>query len=71
MPLVSIAISDRRFQNKDGNNWSGPPEGLTVQVCISIIDWVGPLPWRWRLSLIVLLPEGLPAHVCHRLNRCN
>ena len=38
MPLVSIAISDRRFQNKDGNNWSGPPEGLTVQVCISIID---------------------------------
>ena len=45
MPLVSIAISDRRFQNKDGNNWSGPPEGLTVQVCISIIDWIGPLPW--------------------------
>jgi hypothetical protein len=30
-PLPSIAASDPRFQNKDGNNWSGPPEGLTFQ----------------------------------------
>jgi len=28
-PLPSIAIGDPRFQNKEGNNWSGPSEGLT------------------------------------------
>jgi hypothetical protein len=41
MPLTSIAISDPRFQNKDGNNWSGPPEGLTLQRAIRALESYG------------------------------
>eukprot|EP01052_Picozoa_sp_SAG31_P063235 SAG31_NODE_22178_length_532_cov_0.789838_1_plen_80_part_01 len=31
MPLPSISVSDPRYQDKGGNDWSGPTEGLTLQ----------------------------------------
>ena len=40
-PLTSIAVSDQRFQNKKGNNWSGPPEGLTAQRAIRALENYG------------------------------
>ena len=30
-PLTSISVSDPRFHNRHGNDWSGPSEGLTFQ----------------------------------------
>ena len=41
MPLPSIAVSDKRFQNKKGNDWSGPPEGLTAQRAIRALENYG------------------------------
>lgn len=40
-PLPSIAISDARFQNKKGNDWSGPPQGLTYQRALRALDSYG------------------------------
>ena len=40
-PLPSIAVSDARFANKKGNNWSGPPEGLTFQRTIRALMHYG------------------------------
>ena len=40
-PLPSIAASDPRFENKEGNNWSGPPEGLTYQRAIRALESYG------------------------------
>eukprot|EP01046_Picozoa_sp_COSAG06_P046934 COSAG06_NODE_6730_length_2806_cov_3.244921_1_plen_210_part_00 len=40
-PLTSIAISDKRFQDKKGNNWSGPLEGLTAQRAIRALENYG------------------------------
>jgi hypothetical protein len=40
-PLPSIAVSDPRFQNKGGNDWSGPPEGLTFQRTIRGLETYG------------------------------
>jgi len=40
-PFPSIAASDPRFQNEDGNNWSGPPEGLTFQRAIRALENYG------------------------------
>lgn len=41
MPLPSIAVSDKRFKDKKGNNWSGPIEGLTVQRTIRALENYG------------------------------
>jgi beta-glucosidase-like glycosyl hydrolase len=40
-PLPSIAASDARFENEEGNNWSGPPEGLTFQRAIRALESYG------------------------------
>ena len=40
-PLPSIAVSDPRFRNTKGNNWSGPPEGLTFQRAIRALSSYG------------------------------
>ena len=40
-PLTSIAVSDKRFQDKKGNNWSGPLEGLTAQRAIRALETYG------------------------------
>jgi len=40
-PLTSIAASDPRFANVKGNNWSGPPEGLTFQRAIRALERYG------------------------------
>ena len=31
LPWPSISVSDPRYQNKGGHDWSGPTEGLTLQ----------------------------------------
>lgn len=38
---VQKAASDARFQNLKGNNWSGPPEGLTFQRAIRALENYG------------------------------
>ena len=40
-PLVSISVSDPRFHNKNGNDWSGPSEGLTFQRAIRALENYG------------------------------
>ena len=40
-PLPSIAVSDPRFKNDGGNDWSGPPEGLTFQRAIRALESYG------------------------------
>jgi hypothetical protein len=40
-PLPSISVSDSHFRNVDGNNWSGPPEGLTFQRAIRALENYG------------------------------
>jgi hypothetical protein len=40
-PLPSIAASDPHFANSRGNNWSGPPEGLTFQRAIRALESYG------------------------------
>ena len=40
-PLPSISVADARFQNVEGNNWSGPPEGLTFQRAIRALENYG------------------------------
>jgi hypothetical protein len=40
-PLPSIAASDPHFANSRGNNWSGPPEGLTFQRAIRALEAYG------------------------------
>ena len=40
-PLPSIAASDARFRNIQGNDWSGPPEGLTFQRAIRALENYG------------------------------
>lgn len=40
-PLTSIAASDPRFRNVAGNDWSGPPEGLTFQRAIRALENYG------------------------------
>jgi hypothetical protein len=41
MPLPSISVSDPRYQNKGGNDWSGPTEGLTLQRSIRALEAYG------------------------------
>ena len=41
MPLVSIAVSDPRFQNKEHNTWSGQVQGLTVQRSVRALEDYG------------------------------
>lgn len=41
MPLPSISVSDPRYQNKGGNDWSGPTEGLTLQRGIRALEAYG------------------------------
>ena len=42
MPLPSIAINDHRFvARSSGNDWSGPPEGLTLQRAIRALENYG------------------------------
>ena len=41
MPLPSISVSDPRYQNKGGNDWSGPTEGLTLQRAIRGLESYG------------------------------
>eukprot|EP00947_MAST-08B_sp_MAST-8B-sp1_P000729 g729.t1 len=41
MPLPSIAVSDPHFVLGRGNNWSGPPEGLTLQRAIRALESYG------------------------------
>ena len=39
MPLPSIAINDPRFRkHPSGNDWSGPPQGLTIQRSIRALE---------------------------------
>ena len=40
-PLPSISVSDSHFQNIHGNDWSGPPEGLTFQRAIRALEHYG------------------------------
>ena len=40
-PLPSIAVSDPRFRDNGGNDWSGPPEGLTFQRAIRALESYG------------------------------
>ncbi len=41
MPLPSIAANDPAFQNIQGNNWSGQPQGLTFQRSIRALENYG------------------------------
>ena len=41
MPLPSIAVSDPHFNNEGSNNWSGDPEGLTLQRTIRALEAYG------------------------------
>ena len=54
MPMPSIAVSDPHFQNDKGNNWSGPPEGLTLQRAIRALESYGACV---ALFVAVLLSE--------------
>jgi hypothetical protein len=40
-PLPSIAASDARFRDNSGNDWSGPPQGLTYQRAIRALESYG------------------------------
>ena len=40
-PLPSISAADARFENVEGNNWSGPAEGLTYQRAIRALEGYG------------------------------
>jgi hypothetical protein len=40
-PLTSISASDPRFKDVEGNNWSGPPEGLTFQRALRALEFYG------------------------------
>ena len=40
-PLTSISAADPRFKDVDGNNWSGPSEGLTFQRAIRALTFYG------------------------------
>lgn len=55
MPLPSIAVSDSRFRDTSGNNWSGPPEGLTIQRAIRALESYG------HLAELTLLGRALTA----------
>lgn len=55
MPIPSIAISDPRFQDASGNNWSGPPQGLTLQRAIRALESYG------HLAELTLLGRELTA----------
>ena len=50
-PLPSIAISDPRFKNDGGNDWSGQPEGLTFQRAIRGLENYGREPDSHLLAL--------------------
>lgn len=41
VPLVSIAINEKLYQNAPGNNWSGQPQGLTFQRAIRALENYG------------------------------
>ena len=41
MPMPSIAVSDPHFEDRKGNNWSGPSEGLTLQRAIRALEAYG------------------------------
>lgn len=41
MPLPSVAVNDPMFRNTPGNNWSGPPQGLTFQRSIRALENYG------------------------------
>lgn len=41
MPLPSIAANDPAFRNIPGNNWSGQPQGLTLQRSITAMENYG------------------------------
>ena len=41
MPMPSIAVSDPHFEDEGGNNWSGPPEGLTLQRAVRALEAYG------------------------------
>jgi len=41
MPLPSISVSDDHFEDDSGNNWSGAPEGLTLQRAIRALESYG------------------------------
>ena len=61
MPLPSIAVSDPRFQNKRGNDWSGPPEGLTLQRAIRALEQYGHHAESVQIGIrltAALLPRG-------------
>jgi hypothetical protein len=40
-PLPSISVSDGRFRDKRGNDWSGPPQGLTYQRTLRALSSYG------------------------------
>jgi hypothetical protein len=40
-PLPSIAVSDPHFHDNAGNDWSGPPQGLTFQRAIRALESYG------------------------------
>lgn len=40
-PLPSISVSDARFRDNHGNDWSGPPQGLTYQRSLRALDSYG------------------------------
>jgi hypothetical protein len=40
-PLPSISVSDPRFHDTAGNDWSGPPQGLTFQRAIRALESYG------------------------------
>jgi len=41
MPLPSIAANDPKFENVEGNNWSGQPQALTYQRSIQALENYG------------------------------
>lgn len=41
MPLPSIAVTDPHYDSGGSNNWSGPPEGLTVQRTLRALEAYG------------------------------
>ena len=40
-PLPSISAADPRFRNNPGNDWSGPPQGLTYQRALRALERYG------------------------------
>ena len=41
VPLPSIAINEKLYRNAEGNNWSGQPQGLTLQRAIRALENYG------------------------------